>query len=81
MALLAFYWGVMILCYFIASKLRHKKEKFNFLEQLLNIVIYVLVFIMGLRMGSNEEVILNLGTIPMSRLILIFSWFLKYFIV
>ncbi|MBR5517294.1 MAG: lysine exporter LysO family protein [Firmicutes bacterium] len=63
MALLAFYWGVMIICYIIASKLRHKKEKFNFLEQLLNLVIYVLVFIMGLRMGSNEEVIANLGTI------------------
>ena len=63
MALLAFYWGVMILCYFIASKLRSKAESFGFLEKLLNIVIYVLVFIMGLRMGSNEEVINNLGTI------------------
>ncbi len=63
MALLAFYWGVMIVCYIIASKLRHKKDSFSFLEQLLNIVIYVLVFIMGLRMGSNEEVISNLGTI------------------
>ena len=69
MALLAFYWGIMILCYLIASKLRHKKEQFGFLEQLLNIVIYVLVFIMGLRMGSNEEVISNLGTIGVQSVI------------
>ena len=69
MALLAFYWVIMILCYLIASKLRHKKEQFGFLEQLLNIVIYVLVFIMGLRMGSNEEVISNLGTIGVQSVI------------
>ena len=69
MALLAFYWGVMIICYIIASKLRHKKDRFDFLEQLLNIVIYVLVFIMGLRMGSNEEVTSNLGTIGVQSVI------------
>ena len=69
MALLAFYWSVMILCYFIASKLRHKKDIFAFIEQLLNVVIYVLVFIMGLRMGSNEEVISNLGTIGVQSVI------------
>ena len=69
MALLAFYWGVMILCYIIASKLRHKKDSFGFIEQLLNIVIYVLVFIMGLRMGANEEVISNLGTIGAQSII------------
>lgn len=69
MALLAFYWSVMILCYIIASKLRHKKESFGFLDQMLNIVIYVLVFIMGLRMGANEEVISNLGTIGVQSVI------------
>lgn len=69
MALLAFYWGVMIICYIIASKLRNKADKFGFLEQMLNIVIYVLVFIMGLRMGSNEEVISNLGTIGVQSVV------------
>lgn len=69
MALLAFYWSVMIICYIIASKLRNKADKFGFLEQMLNIVIYVLVFIMGLRMGSNEEVIYNLGTIGVQSVV------------
>lgn len=63
MALLALYWGIMIICYVIASKLRTKAEKFGFVEKMLNIVIYLLVFIMGLRMGSNEEVTSSLGTI------------------
>ena len=53
----------MIACYAAASKLRHKKETFRFTEQLTNIVIYILVFLMGLRMGANEEVTSNLGSI------------------
>ncbi|MBR5129150.1 MAG: lysine exporter LysO family protein, partial [Firmicutes bacterium] len=47
----------------------HKEASFSFLEQLLNIVIYILVFIMGLRMGANEEVISNLGTIGVQSVI------------
>ena len=41
MALLALYWGIMIVSYIIASKLRDKKEKFAFTEELTNIVIYL----------------------------------------
>ena len=63
MSLLLLYWGIMIACYAAASKLRHKKETFRFTEQLTNIVIYILVFLMGLRMGANEEVTSNLGSI------------------
>lgn len=63
MALLALYWGIMIACYVIASKLRSKADKFGFVESMLNIVIYLLVLIMGLRMGANEEVTSSLGTI------------------
>lgn len=63
MALLALYWGIMIICYAAASKLRSKADKFAFVESMLNIVIYLLVLIMGLRMGANEEVTSSLGTI------------------
>ncbi len=69
MVLLALYWAALIACYFIASRLRDKKEKFAFLGTLLNIVIYVLVFIMGLRMGANKEVTSNLGTIGLQSLV------------
>lgn len=70
MALLALYWGIMIICYIVASKLRSKADKLGFLAELTNIVIYVLVFIMGLRMGANEEVTSNLGTIGVQSVII-----------
>lgn len=63
MALLILYWAIMIIFYFIASKLRSYEDKFGFIGSALNVVIYVLVLIMGLRMGANEEVISSLGTI------------------
>lgn len=70
MALLALYWGIMIVSYVIASKLRDKKEKFAFTEELTNIVIYLIVLLMGLRMGSNEEVTSSLGTIGVQSVII-----------
>ena len=70
MALLALYWGIMIVSYIIASKLRDKKEKFAFTEELTNIVIYLIVLLMGLRMGSNEEVTSSLGTIGVQSVII-----------
>lgn len=63
MALLALYWGIMIACYAVASKLRAKADRFAFVEEFLNIVIYILVLIMGLRMGANREVTSNLDVI------------------
>ena len=63
MALLILYWAIMILFYFIASKLRAYEDKFGFIGSALNVVIYILVLIMGLRMGANEEVISSLSTI------------------
>lgn len=70
MALLFLYWGIMLLCYMAASKLRHKKENFKFVEPLTNVVIYILVFLMGLRMGANPEVTSNLGTIGLQSVII-----------
>lgn len=63
MTLLLLYWAIMIIFYLIASKLRAYEDKFGFIGSALNVVIYVLVLIMGLRMGANEEVISSLGTI------------------
>lgn len=68
MALIAFYWSVMILSYIIASKCRKHKEKFKWLDPILTFFIIFLVFVMGLRMGSNDEVIANLGTIGLQSL-------------
>ncbi len=63
MALLFLYWGMMIAGYFIGSKCRNIKEKLSRVGTLLFVAIIFLVFTMGVRMGSNEEVVANLGSI------------------
>ena len=70
MLLLLLYWAIMIACYLIASKVRAHAEKFSFIEQTMNLVIYLLVCIMGLRMGANEEVTSNLGTIGLQSVLI-----------
>jgi len=63
MDLLILYGGIMVACYALASRLRRRVGKFAFLDPVLNAVVFGLVFIMGLRMGANEEVTSQLGTI------------------
>ena len=63
MTLLALYWSIMIACYLIAGKLRRHKDRFHFLDKLTSFFIYLLIFLMGLRMGADEEVTSSLGSI------------------
>ncbi len=70
MLLLLLYWSIMIFCYAAASKLRAHAASFSFIDRALNIVIYLLVCVMGLRMGANEEVTSNLGTIGLQSVLI-----------
>ena len=63
MATLLFYYAAMIAGYYLASRLRDIKDKFDDLDKIFNGLIVFLVFIMGIRMGSDEKVIANLGMI------------------
>jgi uncharacterized membrane protein YbjE (DUF340 family) len=60
----------MIICYFVASKLRNHRE---ILSKIINVVtlasVFMLVLMMGMRMGSNEEIIASLGTIGLQAFI------------
>lgn len=60
----------MIIGYIIASKLRDKADKFSWIGKLEMLAISTLVFFMGLRMGSNDEVISNLGTIGLKSFVM-----------
>ena len=64
MVYVALYLACMVVCYFLASKLRSRRE---FLGRIVNVItlasVFVLVLMMGMRMGSNEEIIASLGTI------------------
>ena len=55
MAMLALYWSIMIACYLIAGKLRRHKDRFHFLDKLTSFFIYLLIFLMGRRMGADER--------------------------
>lgn len=71
MLLLVWYYTVMLGCYFIASKLRNKKEMLEGpVNNGLTVMMYFIVFIMGIRMGSNEQIIENLGTIGIQAVII-----------
>ncbi len=62
------YWGVMVIGYFFGSKFRNIKENFFWVSIIQMIFISVLVFLMGLRMGCNDEVIANIGSIGLEAL-------------
>ena len=72
MTLLALYWSTMIACYLIAGKLRRHKDRFHFLDKLTSIFIYLLIFLMGLRMGADEKVTSSLGSIGVQALFITF---------
>lgn len=70
MAYVLLYLTCMIICYFVASKLRNHRE---ILSKIINVVTlasaFMLVLMMGMRMGSNEEIIASLGTIGLQAFI------------
>ncbi|MDY3281770.1 lysine exporter LysO family protein [Dysosmobacter sp.] len=63
MALLILYWSIMIAGYLLASALRRRARRLRFTGRLLNSIVCVLVFLMGLRMGANREVTASLAAI------------------
>ena len=64
------YFCFMVAGYFIGSKLRDRKEQMGFVSVIMLFCVSLLVFIMGIKMGSNEEVINNLGTIGVQSVII-----------
>ena len=70
MGYVALYMSVLACGYFLGSKLRDRKEKMGFLDGVTNFCVSLLVFVMGIKMGSNEEVIANLGTIGIQSVVI-----------
>lgn len=68
MGLLLLYWSFLGVAYIAGSKLKDKAENFHFVSKIMMIAVYILVLIMGLRMGVNEQVTSNLGTIGVQAL-------------
>ena len=70
MKLLALYWSFLIIGYIIAWRSAKKGKTLAGLAKAMMVTVYGLCLIMGLRMGANEQVIENLGTIGLMSLVI-----------
>ena len=62
-------WSALIIMYIVAMKLRPYKDKLTWVESAMNVLVYLLVLLMGLRMGANKEIVDSLGTIGVQSLL------------
>lgn len=70
MSSLILYLGLMLVGYLLANKLPVNPKRFHFLPKLMMFTVYVLLLLMGLRMGVNEQIISNLGIIGLQAFII-----------
>ena len=64
------YVGIAAIGYLIAAFLTSKKNSFTWIGKALSIIVTCLIFLMGFRIGENEEVVGNIGTIGLQTLIM-----------
>lgn len=67
---LILYMGCAGAGYFAGTRMRNLERDFSIFGLIQNISLVVMVILMGMRMGSNKEVIENLGTIGIISLVL-----------
>ena len=48
MTLLALYWSIMIVFYLVASRLRQYAVRFAFVDRVITLCVFAIVFLMGL---------------------------------
>ena len=70
MKTLILYLGMAAAGYAAAFALRKKKEKFLWVGKVLSPIVLTLVFMMGFRIGANESVVRDLGTIGLYSLVM-----------
>jgi len=67
---LVLYLGITFVGYITGTKIRDKKDKLAWTSKVQTLALIVLVLLMGMRMGSNEEITANLSTIGLSAFII-----------
>ena len=70
MKLLVLYWSFLVIGYIIAFRAAKNGKHFSWVAPAMMGTVYGLCFIMGLRMGANEQVVSNLGTIGLMALVI-----------
>lgn len=64
------YISIIVVSGIVGSKVRDHRDKLGWTSKVQTCAIVMLVVLMGSRMGSNEEVINNLGTIGLAALVM-----------
>ncbi len=72
MKLLLFYWSMILTGIILGTLSRKHGNKFGFLGVLLTAIVFLIVFVMGVKMGINREVVTQLHTIGLEATILSF---------
>lgn len=70
MTTMIFYWAVMLASYFAASRLRKNNIKISSVPNITMIIVYMLVFIMGLRLGSDHQLLSQIKSIGAQAVII-----------
>lgn len=70
MADLCLYLGITLVGYFIGYRCRRYRQKLRWAGTAQTVFLFILVLMMGMKMGANEEITANLSTIGLTALII-----------
>lgn len=67
---LILYLGITFLGFVLGCRVRSHRDRFSWTARVQMVALIILVLVMGMRMGSNEEVIANLSTIGITAFLM-----------
>ena len=67
---LILYLGITLVGYILGSRLRSVRQNLGWTGKVQLVALVILVLLMGMRMGSNEEVTANISTIGVSAFLM-----------
>jgi len=67
---LILYLGITVVGYGIGAKLRNMRDKLHWTGNVQTVAMVLLIIFMGMRMGSNQEIINNISTIGVSAFLM-----------
>lgn len=70
MSTVILYWTILFASYIIATRLRPYRHYFSSLPGITMGIVYIIVLLMGIRMGANQSIIHHLKTIGFQALVI-----------
>jgi len=70
MWIIALYFGFLIVGFFIGNKIVHREKEIKYTNKIFPALVFIVIFLMGIIIGSDEKVISSLGSIGAASFIL-----------